>query len=148
MVSFLSELFREHETFLVILGSVSLLTFAGTLLALPVLLIRIPDDYFLSSYRQRRRLGITGFLFHLTKNLLGIVFTVMGFIMLFIPGQGLLTIVAGIWLMDLPGKRRIEIKLIRNRAVYRSIDYFRRKAGKSPLKIEEEVLNTKESPSE
>jgi len=137
MVSWFSEIFREHETLLIVLGSVSVFTFAGTLLALPVLLIRIPEDYFLPSYRQRRRMGVTGFLFHLIKNLLGIVFAVMGFIMLFIPGQGLLTMIAGIWLMDLPGKRRAEFRLIRNRAVYRSIDYIRKKAGKNSLKTED-----------
>ena len=74
-------------------------------------------------------------LFHLIKNSLGLLFLLMGFIMLFIPGQGLLTILAGLWLMDLPGKRALEIRMIRTPAIHRGIDYIRKKAGRSPLLI-------------
>jgi len=137
MVSWFSEFFKVHEALLIILGVLSVVTFAGTLLALPVVLIRIPEDYFLPSFRHRRRLGPGGWIFHLLKNLLGGLFILMGFVMLFIPGQGLLTILAGIWLSDIPGKRKAELRLIRNRAIYRGIDFFRKRAGRKSLRVSE-----------
>jgi len=137
MVLWFSDLLKQNEALLITLGSVSILAFVGTLLALPVLLIRIPEDYFLKPRYQRSRLGIKGLLILLFKNLMGFLLAVMGFIMLFIPGQGLLTMLAGLWLMDLPGKRKMELRLIRHKTVYKSIDYIRKKAGKESLKVED-----------
>ena len=136
MASWFSDLIETiSPSHIVVLGTVSVITFLGTLLLLPILLIRIPEDYFVCEEGGRFRRGIGGILFHLIKNGLGLLFLVMGFIMLFIPGQGLLTILAGLWLMDLPGKRALEIRMIRNKSIYKGIDYIRRKAGKPSLRL-------------
>ena len=119
----------------VLLGALSLITFFGTLILLPILMIRIPEDYFVREGDHVFRRGIGGVLFHLIKNSLGLIFLVMGFLMLFIPGQGLLTILAGLWLMDLPGKRALEIRMIRTPAIHKGIDYIRKKAGKPSLQL-------------
>ena len=55
--------------------------------------------------------------------------------MLFIPGQGLLTILMGLALLDFPGKRAAELRLIRYAPVNKSIDWIRRKSNKPPLRI-------------
>lgn len=120
---------------IVLLGGLSLITFFGTLILLPVLLIRIPRDYFVREGGYRFRKGVVGILFHLIKNSLGLVFLAMGVVMLFIPGQGLLTILAGLWLMDLPGKRSLEIRMVRTQAIHKGIDYIRKKAGRPSLLI-------------
>jgi hypothetical protein len=139
MGSWFSELAAALSgTPIVLLGALSLITFFGPLMLLPVLLIRIPEDYFVRDEAYRFRRGVGGILFHLIKNSLGLIFLVMGFIMLFIPGQGLLTILAGLWLMDLPGKRALEIRMIRTQAIHKGIDYIRRKAGKPSLMLPDE----------
>ncbi len=121
-----------------ILGSISVLTFFGTLLILPLILIRIPPDYFIHTRKERHpstgkgllilRLLLTG-----VKNITGFLLLILGFIMLFIPGQGLLTIMAGIFLMDFPGKRKMEISLISRNSIHNGINRIRRKAGKEDL---------------
>ncbi|WP_168203592.1 PGPGW domain-containing protein [Oceanispirochaeta crateris] len=135
MVSWFSDLLQTHSALMITIGSLSLLTFAGTILILPVLLIRIPEDYFLKSGAKQDHKYKGNIIFHIAKNLAGILFLLMGFIMLFIPGQGLLTILAGLWLMDFPGKRALEVRIIHTKSIYRGIDYIRRKAGKPSLKL-------------
>lgn len=124
---------------LILFGSLSLLTFAGTLILLPFLLIHIPVDYFLENYSPQPAGRKSRILFHIIKNMTGLLFLLMGLIMLFIPGQGILTILAGLWLMDLPGKRELEIRLVSRKSVYNAIDLIRKKAGRESLKLPERV---------
>ena len=69
------------------------------------------------------------------KNGLGLVFLLAGFAMLFLPGQGVLTMLIGVSLIDFPGKRTIERKLIGSPAVLKSINALRRKFGKPPFTL-------------
>jgi hypothetical protein len=55
--------------------------------------------------------------------------------MLVLPGQGVLTILAGITLLNYPGKRRLELWLVRRPAIHRAIDWIRRRAGRAPLEL-------------
>ncbi len=70
---------------------------------------------------------------HVVKNLVGVVFLLAGFAMLFLPGQGILTMLIGLSLLDFPGKRRLEGKLIGQPSVLRAINSMREKFGKPPL---------------
>ncbi len=74
----------------------------------------------------------------LGKNIAGVFFLLMGIIMLITPGQGLLTILIGLLLMDFPGKRRFEIWLIRIPSIHRAINWIRKKGDKAPLKLPSE----------
>jgi hypothetical protein len=55
--------------------------------------------------------------------------------MLFIPGQGILTIMAGIVLMDFPYKYKIMRKIIKNSNILRFINKLREKANQEPFKV-------------
>lgn len=121
---------------------VSLATFVVSGVALPWLLTRLPEDYFLEvdrevppSWPRRRALY---WAWRLLKNLLGVVLLLAGFVMLFTPGQGMLTTLAGLWLMDLPGKRRCERHLIARPKVLASVNWIRHKAGKPPFQVSTE----------
>ena len=117
----------------------SLATFVVSGAALPWLLTRLPEDYFLEVDRvahppwpcQR----VLYWVWRLLKNLLGVVLLLAGFVMLFTPGQGILTILAGLWLMDFPGKRRCERHLIGRPKVLASVNWIRQKSGKPPLQV-------------
>ncbi|QDU39989.1 Putative transmembrane protein (PGPGW) [Maioricimonas rarisocia] len=119
--------------------SLSVLTFFGTLLAIPVLLVRMPADYFLrtspppDSFRAEHPL--VRWAIRIAKNGLGAVFVIAGVAMLVLPGQGILTILIGITLLDLPGKRRVELALIRREAVLKGINWMRRRANRPPLQL-------------
>ncbi len=73
------------------------------------------------------------FLLHLGKNLLGLVVLVIGIAMLVLPGQGVLTIVTGLLLMDFPGKYRFERWLVHQRPVLLGVNWLRGKAGRQAL---------------
>ncbi len=122
---------------LALLGGLSLLTFFGTIISLPLIIMAIPEDYFIDDSKTAAAFTanhpLLRLVFHLLKNSLGIIFILAGFIMLFIPGQGLLTIFIGLTLLDFPGKRRLELKLIRYPRIHRAIDWIRRKGQKKPL---------------
>jgi hypothetical protein len=123
-----------------VLLAVSLLTFLVTLVLLPVLIIRIPADYFAAPEVPdywRHRHPVIRILVLAGKNLLGLVLLVAGLVMVipFVPGQGLLSILAGLWLLNFPGKRRLERWLIARRPVYRAVNALRRRAHRAPLEL-------------
>ena len=126
-----------HETLLWWLGAGSLVMFAGSLAAVPVLVARIPVDYFAADRRPRgrdiaRHPALRALLIVL-KNLLGLVLLPMGIAMLVLPGQGLLTILVALLLLDFPGKRKLEKKIVRTPTVHKTMDAIRRRAGQPPL---------------
>jgi UPF0716 family protein affecting phage T7 exclusion len=67
------------------------------------------------------------------KNVVGIVLVAAGALMLLVPGQGLLTIVAGLILLDFPYKFLLERGLATQRHVWRSINWIRKRFGRPPL---------------
>ena len=58
---------------------------------------------------------------------------VAGIAMLVLPGQGVLTIVIGIMLLDFPGKYRFERRLVAYGPVLKAINGIRRAARRQPL---------------
>ncbi len=117
----------------------SALTFIGTLVLVPILVARIPEDYFVSSKRSRSHWRsmhpVPGLALLVAKNVCGAILVLAGLAMLVLPGQGILTIVLGIMLLNFPGKYRLERRLARLRPVARSINWMRNRAGHPPLKV-------------
>lgn len=69
------------------------------------------------------------------KNVLGAIFLTLGVGMLVLPGQGLLTILIGLSLVDFPGKYRLERYLVTRSPVLRSLNWLRRRTGKPPFRV-------------
>jgi hypothetical protein len=67
------------------------------------------------------------------KNVVGVVFLLAGFAMLFLPGQGLLTMLIGVSLMDFPRKRELEAKMVGQPTLLGVINAMRHKFDKPPL---------------
>lgn len=121
------------------LFAVSILMFIGSLIAVPWIVVKLPDDYFAQSkrrppteYSQHRAIRL---LILIAKNVLGGVLLVAGIAMLVLPGQGLLTILMGIMLLDFPGKWRLEKYIVSRPAILRTMNWLRAKKGRKPLKI-------------
>ena len=132
------EFIHTHDTVIWWLAVASIITFIVTLIVVPMLVVRITSDYFshrehskTSSYSDQhpvvKGILLTG------KNVLGYVFIMIGIVMLFIPGQGILTIVAGLTLMNFPGKYRLGRWLVVRRPVLRSINWLRQRSKRNPL---------------
>ena len=95
---------KAHPAAVTWITGSSVLLFLGSLVALPWILRTIPADYFKHDHIPLRdtwfkstwqlRLWIVG------KNILAFILAVMGFLMFFLPGQGLLTLLAGLFLSE------------------------------------------------
>ena len=121
------------------LGSISLLTLVISFVALPIIVSRMRADYFLpdrdedrSFAHQHPAIRWTGLIL---KNLLGGILFIAGILMLGLPGQGILTILMGLMLLDFPGKQRLELWLVRLPAVERALNWIRKKNDRPPLEI-------------
>ena len=53
----------------------------------------------------------------------------------FLPGQGILTLLVALMLLDFPGKRRLELWLVRRRGLVRGIDWIRERGGRDALRL-------------
>jgi hypothetical protein len=131
---------QSHEISLLWLTAVSVITFVGSMIVVPLLIVRIPADYFARSESHGKSWpdhhpAVRGMLV-IGKNLLGYVFIVAGILMLVLPGQGTLTILIGILFLDFPGKYRLERWVVAHGPVLRSINWLRRRAGRAPLLLE------------
>jgi hypothetical protein len=102
-----------------------------------LVLVRIPQDYFVAEERPPfarlprplRTLAILG------KNLLGLAVIVAGILMSLpgVPGQGVLTMLLGLMLLDVPGRRRLERRIIAHPRVRHGIDRLRARFHRPPL---------------
>jgi len=101
------------------------------------IIIKLPKDYFVEEKRRRLQSLVQypalRVVVAIVKNVLGAVLVIAGVIMLVAPGQGLLTIVVGLMLLDFPGKYRLERWLVTRRQVWRSIQWLRKRARQPEL---------------
>ncbi|MBL4775152.1 MAG: hypothetical protein JKY87_03755, partial [Mariprofundus sp.] len=98
----------------------SLAMFVISIAAMPYIVARIPVDYFTphGHARQQQRHFIIHLLITCLKNLLGAMLLIAGIIMLFTPGQGILSMLFGLMIMNYPGKYRLECAIIRKPLIF------------------------------
>jgi hypothetical protein len=116
----------------------SVVGFIGSLITIPLILVRLPPDYFdtrVPRHWMKDHHPVLRLIGLVAKNVIGVIFLLAGFAMLFLPGQGILTILIGISLMDFPGKQRLEAKLIGQRTVLSAINTMRKRFHKPPLML-------------
>jgi hypothetical protein len=125
-----------------VLGSVALvvgLALASVVVA-AALVVSLPSTYFVdgptSGGRPERSL-IVRWSVRVLKNVLGAFLVVAGTLMLFTPGQGVLTVLLGLLLLDLPGKRTLERKLVSLPRVQQALNRLRARFGRPPLVLEQ-----------
>ena len=126
------------ETTVWYLAVFSVVSFIGTLLLVPVLVVRIPPDYFAEKKRHRwepwaHEHPLIRWSLLIAKNLLGYIFIILGIAMLVLPGQGVLTILIGIMFINFPGKYRLERWVVTRAPVLKTINSLRQRAGHPPL---------------
>jgi hypothetical protein len=116
-------------------------TFAGSLLVVGLLLVALPATYFQDDHprdfwpNRHPALRLTG---RIAKNLVGFVLLVVGIILALpgVPGQGILTILIGIMLLDFPGKRRFERAIVGRPHILATINRLRQRFRKPSLVLD------------
>jgi hypothetical protein len=115
-----------------------LLSLGLSFAAIGIVMVKIPPNYF-SSHYQRDFMPNSSFLVRwgavILKNVLGVILIVIGIILSLpgVPGQGLLTILLGLIMLDIPGKRPWEAKIIQQPAIRTVINNLRARYNKPPL---------------
>jgi hypothetical protein len=85
----------------------------------------------------------------LVKNTVGVLFVIAGGVMALplVPGPGLLFILLGFSVLDFPGKRRIERRLLQVPSVLRSLNAIRARFNRPPLLLEPAAAGGERPPS-
>lgn len=114
------------------------LSLAFSFFMIALVMVKIPENYFSSHYVQdflpgtpwAVRWGAV-----ILKNLLGAFLVLLGIALSLpgIPGQGLLTILLGIIMLDIPGKRPLEARIIKRPTIQNAINSLRKRFSKPPL---------------
>jgi hypothetical protein len=103
--------------------------------------VALPADYFVRGPRQsgfwhsHSALRLT---LLIVKNLVGGLLLLLGLVMAMplVPGPGLLLILVGLGLLDFPGKRALERRLLRRPWVLASVNKMRARYGKPPMIVD------------
>ena len=104
------------------------------------ILVKLPRDHFKSDKSKRvtgsnatvRVLKVIG------KNVAGVLLIALGVVLSLpgVPGQGLLTVLLGVMLVDFPGKDRLEQKLLSKPSIINTINRLRGRFGKPALELD------------
>jgi len=137
----MNSLTAEQMRELILAAALFVASFSVSIIVITFILVRLPPMYFHESHSRDflsgrhtsiRWIGIA------IKNLVGVLLVLLGILMSIpgVPGQGMLTILLGIVLLDLPGKRRVERALIGRPSVLAKINRLRLRFGRPPLVLE------------
>jgi len=129
----------QNQSLLGGLFVLSVIVLVLSALAAPAIILRIPADYFAHDQRPpsrwAKRHRAIRLLLTVGRNALGVMLILAGVAMLVLPGQGLLTIAVGFFLIDFPRKYRFQKWLVGRPKVLRAINWYRRRRGVPPLEI-------------
>lgn len=118
-----------------------LFSFALSLAAIVLVMVKIPANYFSPHYEQAFlpnthwtvKWGAV-----ILKNVLGVILIALGIVLSLpgVPGQGLLTILLGLIMLDIPGKRPLEARIIQRPTIQSAINKLRARFNKPPLVLD------------
>lgn len=115
----------------------SLLGVVGSLIGIPWVVARLPRDYFnrpqRSPWRESTGEPLLALLMGVLKNILGALLVLLGLVMLVTPGQGLLTLLVGLLLMNFPGKYQLERWLVLRPGVLTALNWLRERRNQPPF---------------
>lgn len=117
------------------------ITFSFNLAIVSIILVKIPPTYFQQDYSRefwKERSPAIRLMGVILKNALGVLLVAIGIVLSLpgVPGQGILTILLGIMLLDFPGRRKLEVKILSRPKVFRTINKLRHRFGKPPLVLD------------
>jgi hypothetical protein len=94
---------------------------------------RLPEDYLVRDEPLPSQTAGARFR-RIAKNVVGFGLLIVGLLLLVLPGQGVLTLIAAVSLLDFPGKRALERRMMSRPRVLHAINRFREKVGRPPLR--------------
>ncbi len=138
-MEWLAEFWASLSWFKILFGvGVFVVSLAFSFLCIGVVMVKIPENYFSSHYQQDFMPGsswVVRWGAVIAKNIFGVFLILLGLILSLpgVPGQGILTILLGLIMIDIPGKRPLEARIIKRPAILSAINDLRARYKKPPL---------------
>ncbi len=111
------------------LGLFSVLAVLASVVLVPRFLATLPPDYL----RAGNAVSGHSLPLRVLRNLFGAVLVLLGLAMLVLPGQGLLTLLVGLLLIDFPGKHALVVKVLGRPKVLAIVNKLRARHQAPPL---------------
>jgi hypothetical protein len=104
------------------------------------ILVKLPADHFSKKRKTKFWAGPRPAIHAakvIGKNIAGVLLVALGIVLSLpgVPGQGLLTVLLGIMLLDFPGRHRLEQKLLSKPSIVSTINRLRGRFDKPPLQL-------------
>jgi len=141
MFDFLTDFFLALTWRKILLGvAIFLVSFFANLGIVTWILVKLPADHFSKSRKTKFWAGPRPWIHAakvIGKNIAGVLLVALGIVLSLpgVPGQGLLTVLLGIMLLDFPGRHRLEQKLLSKPSIVNSINKLRGRFGKKALEL-------------
>lgn len=122
------------------LSTLSIVFFIASVLGIPWLVARLPEDYFCERRDRPSLLHLSDprmrVVLRVIKNAAGVILLLAGLAMLVLPGQGIITMLASMILLDFPAKRRLLGRIVARPHVLSTLNRIRRRANQPPLEFD------------
>jgi hypothetical protein len=118
----------DHPAVLWGVGIFSVLAVVGTIVLVPRYLAKLPPNYLKAGDQEHHSVA-----WRIARNVLGVLLVLMGVAMLLLPGQGLITLMVGVLLVDFPGKQRLVQRVLGRPKILKAVNKMRSKRGSPPL---------------
>ena len=119
--------------------TISAIMFIGSILLAGMLIVRLPTDFLIRSSQSsdfpNTRWPVAKIVAWIIRNATGMLFIVVGVIMLITPGQGMLFVFLGLTLLDFPGKQVLFRRMLGQRRILAMINRIRHRANRPPLEL-------------
>jgi hypothetical protein len=124
--------YLSADGLLIALGVWALATFT-TLAVVALVVVTLPADHFLD--RHLPTPAPASPLARVGRNLVGLALILVGLLLALpgVPGQGVITVLIGLMLVDFPGRRRLERRLAAWPGVLTAMNRLRARFGRPPL---------------
>ena len=88
-----------------------------------IAIARLPTTYFIKEINENRK---SSMLINTVSLIVGIILIILGIIMLFTPGQGIISILIGLTLLPIRQKNHLINKLIKIKTTQKTLNYLRK----------------------
>ena len=130
---------RNQQKTLQQLGTLSLILLLVTVVMLPIVLAKLPEDYCAREQQEpainKRKYSFLWGIISLLKNVLGLFMILAGLVMLVLPGHGTVAILVGVALTNFTGKYKLQRRIASQSAVLETLNKIREVAGKPPFQM-------------
>jgi hypothetical protein len=110
------------------LGAFSVLAVVCSIILVPRYVAKLPKDFLTAGDHEQHSMA-----WRIVRNALGVVLVLLGVAMLLLPGQGLITLLVGVLLVDFPGKQRLVQRILGRPKILGIVNKMRAKRGSPAL---------------